>query len=422
MGFSEQHTEVAIIGAGIAGLTAAKTFKNYGVPFQLLEASHRIGGRAYSEQLSENNWFDLGCSYLHNGTINPFIDLANKMRFPVDIKNGNLFDSSKTNYFVGGKKINLGMPNPFDRAHNNLLKTIENLQTDKALIEAMDINDPFFPVHCHLSASLNAADPDLVSSKDYEASIYEGPDYPVPKGLGNLVKKWGQNVDVCLNTKVTEINWNEPLIKLKTSKGCLSAKKVILTVSTGVLNGQDIKIKPTLPKKTLIALKNLPMGTLNKVGISFKTPFFSQKERGWYVSWPNNEKIEEQDIGSFQVSTDGPQNAVVFVGGRFGKWLENRGPKAMRDYAFSKIENVFGNGCTQKIQNVITTAWASEPLTKGSYSYAIPGQSFARKELSHVIDRKIHFAGEATETNHYGTVHGAYFSGERVANEIINNL
>ena len=422
MGFNEHYTEVAIVGAGIAGLAAAKILRQHGVPFQLLEASHRIGGRAYSEQLSNNNWFDLGCSYLHNGAINPFVSLANELKFPIDISSGNLFDSNKTHYYLDGKKIELGMPNPFDRAHNNLLQAIKNSQTDKALTECMDINDPYFPIQCHLSASLNAADPDLVSSKDYEASIYEGPDYPVPNGLGNLVTEWGKRINVSLNTKVTQINWGGALIKLKTSNGCIFAKKVILTISTGVLAGQDIEFKPSLPEETLSALNNLPMGTLNKIGISFKKQFFSQQEQGWYVSWRDIKNVPDQDIGSFQVSSSGPQNVVIFVGGRFGKWLEDRGTQVMLDYAISKIENVFGNRCTQIIQNAITTAWTSDPLTKGSYSYAVPGQSYARKKLSNIIDKKIHFAGEATETNHYGTVHGAYFSGERVANEIITNL
>ena len=67
MDFNKHITPVVIIGAGIAGLAAAKTLKKQGVSFQLLEASHRIGGRAYCEELSPNNWFDLGCSYLHNG-------------------------------------------------------------------------------------------------------------------------------------------------------------------------------------------------------------------------------------------------------------------------------------------------------------------------------------------------------------------
>ena len=91
----------------------------------------------------------------------------------------------------------------------------------------------------------------------------------------------------------------------------------------------------------------------------------------------------------------------------------------MLDYAVSKLEDVFGKACTKKIQNFITTAWASEPLTKGSYSYSIPGQSSSRIKLSKNIDKKIYISGEATEINHYGTAHGAYFSGIRAAEEVI---
>ena len=94
----------------------------------------------------------------------------------------------------------------------------------------------------------------------------------------------------------------------------------------------------------------------------------------------------------------------------------------MVDYAISKVENVFGKAYSQQIQNSITTAWATEPLTKGSYSYSVPNQSNSRKELSKIIENKIYIAGEATETHHYGTAHGAFFSGSRVANEIIESF
>ena len=420
--FNNEYVDVVIIGAGIAGLSAAKTLKKHGIQFRLLEASHRIGGRAYSEQLSSNNWFDLGCSYLHNGSINPFVSIAKEMNFPIDIKNGNLFDSQKTHYFSNGKKIDLGSPDPLDKAHHHVLRKIKKSKTDKALVESMDFEDPYFPISCHLSTNLNAADPDVVSSKDYEASLYEGPDYPLPRSFGSLIKKWGGNIRVSLHTKVNQLNWEGSLIKLKTSKGSLSTKKVILTVSTGVLSNGEIETTPDFPKETLTAIRNLPMGTLNKIGFCFKKKLFSQRDQGWYVTWGNTNHIQEQNIGSFQVSATSPQNIVVFAGGRFGEWLENKGSETMLDYAISKIEDVFGKAVTQNIQNSITTAWASEPLTKGSYSYATPGKSYSRSILSRIINKKIHIAGEATEINHYGTAHGAYFSGVRVANEVIDDL
>ena len=155
MGFSGQYTEVVIIGAGIAGLSAAKTLKKSGVSFHVLEASHRLGGRAYSEEIARNNWFDLGCSYLHNGKINPFTKIASKINFPIDTNNGALFETKNTHYFSGGKQIYLSSPNPFDKANDRLLNKIGNLKTDRPLIDSMDINDPYFSVFCHLMGSLN---------------------------------------------------------------------------------------------------------------------------------------------------------------------------------------------------------------------------------------------------------------------------
>ena len=419
MSFTEDYTDVVIIGAGISGICAAKTLKKNNIPHMVLEASHRTGGRAYSEELASNNWFDLGCSYLHNGKMNPFVSIAKAEKVSIDFQSGDLFNSEKTRYFSDGKQLNLSINNPLDKAQDSLLKMIYKSRYDTAIFENMDIEHPYFPIISHLSTNLNAADPDLVSSRDYLASYYDGPDYPVPTGFGNLVKQWGSDVSVKLSTKVNEINWDGPFIKVKTPNGLISTKKVIITVSTGILANREINIVPALPNEKQKAISNLPMGTLNKVGISFTKQIFSQKEQGWYVSWPDQEEMKDEEIGSFQVSTSGLQNAVVFAGGRFGEWLEARGSQTMRDYAISKIEDVFGKAYSKNIENTITTAWASEPLSKGAYSYARPKKSYARGDLAKAVGDKIYFAGEATESNHYGTAHGAYFSGVRAANEIV---
>jgi monoamine oxidase len=416
------YTDVVIIGAGISGICAAKTLKKNNIPHMVLEASHRTGGRAFSEELSRNNWFDLGCSYLHNGKMNPFVSIAKAIKFPIDFQSGDIFNSQKTHYFLDGKKLNLSINNPLDKAQDNISKMIYKNSHDTAISENLDIEHPYFSVISHLLTNANAADPDLVSSIDYLASYYDGPDYSVPNGFGNLVKQWASDVLVKLNTKVNQINWDGPLIKVKTSKGLICTKKVIVTVSTGILANREIDIVPALPKEKQKAISNLPMGTLNKIGISFTKQIFSKKEQGWYVSWPDKKEMTDEEIGSFQVSGSGLQNAVVFTGGRFGEWLEERGSQTMRDYAISKIEDVFGTTYSKNIANTITTAWASEPLSKGAYSYARPKKSYSRNDLAKVVENKIYFAGEATETSHYGTAHGAYFSGARAANEIINDL
>ena len=422
MSFNEGYTDVVIIGAGISGISAAKVLKKAKTQFMILEASHKIGGRAHSQELTKNNWFDLGCSYIHNTKINPFVSIAKAIKFPIDTLNGNLFDSRKTHHYLNGKQLNFNKSNPIHEAETKLLNRIKMNEYDSAISEYMNRDDPYFPVVNHLITNLNAADPDLVSAKDFLSSNYDGLDYPVPNGFGNLVKEWSSSIPVDFNTTVSEINWEGNLIKIKTSKGLIITKKVIITVSTGILIDNAIKISPELPKEKLKAINDLPMGTLNKIGISFTKKAFSKKEQGWYISWSDKATDKDKEPGSFEVRVSGNQNAVVFVGGRFGEWLESQGPSAMIDYAISKIESVFGQGVSKYIQNTITTAWASDPLSKGSYSYARPQKSYARSELAKPIEHRIYFAGEATELNHFGTAHGAYLSGKRVADEIIRDF
>ena len=86
-------TDVVIIGAGASGLAAAKELNMLGVSFKVLEGSHRIGGRAYSEEIAPELWFDLGCSYLHQGDNNPFVDIADELGVVIGRDKGDIFDN-----------------------------------------------------------------------------------------------------------------------------------------------------------------------------------------------------------------------------------------------------------------------------------------------------------------------------------------
>ena len=419
MAFNESAVGVAIIGAGISGISAAKILKKHGIRSIVLEGSHRIGGRAYTEELSPGNWFDLGCSYLHNGKSNPFLSIAESLKIPINTADGDLFNTSRTKYFSNGSAITLKDKNQLQRANDSLLGKIRSAKTDKSIFAFMDIDNYYFPILSHLYSSNNAADPDLVSSKDYRNSISDGPDYPVPNGFGNLVKAWSNDIPVQLNTQVKKIYWDKSCVRLETSKGMFLAQKLIITVSTGILANNNIEMVPKLPKEKWQAIENLPMGTLNKIGISFSKPSFSKKERGYYVSWPNKTFLEEKDVGSFEINVSGLETIVVFVGGRFGKWLEGRGTSTMRDYAMTKVEETLGNTYIKNVNKTITTAWASDPFSNGAYSYALPSNIPYRDTLGKSIENTIFFAGEATESSHFGTAHGAYFSGVRAAKEIV---
>ena len=102
--------------------------------------------------------------------------------------------------------------------------------------------------------------------------------------------------------------------------------------------------------------------------------------------------------------------------------MEEKGEAALAAYALGCVEQAFGSNIKKKINGYICSAWAGDSMTFGSYSYAKPKGSKFRKALGQVVEEKIYFAGEASSVEHFGTVHGAYFSGIQSAKKILDSM
>ena len=250
-----------------------------------------------------------------------------------------------------------------------------------------------------------------------------GLDVPVSQSLGRLVTYWGAAVPVTLNCAVSAIEWREGHVVVSTSGGRITASRVIVTVSTNILAAGLIRFAPNLPDEMMEAITHLPCGTLNKIGLCLAQDTFADDQAGWHVAGRRRRQTQtRKDIASFDINIDGKQQAIIFAGGSFGIHLEKQGPAAMRDYAEKCLAAVFGNSITARINDVITTAWHSEPLTLGSYSHAEPGYSAAREHLCEAVADTVFFAGEAASVSHYGTCHGAYISGQQTAQRVVEFL
>ena len=416
--------EVVIIGAGIAGISAAKLLKGNGIDCVLLEASNAIGGRARSKKISHNQWFDLGCSYLHEGHLNPFVGIAKDFNFLVDIKSGNMFQAKNTKLYEAHKKAPNYILKKFISAELDLkikMNSSNKGVLDQKASEYINLKSKFGPIFWHLLANNNAADPDQISLADIQATK-DGPDYPVPRGLGNLIQSWGADIPVKLNTKVIEVTKSSDYYLIKTANETFTTKKVLVTVSTGILASSNIRFSPEMPDFKLEAINNLPMGVLNKIGISFESNTFDDRQAGWYVTFPNPTKKNDCRIGSFELCASSSQTVTIFAGGKIGKSLEEKGVEEMYDYGLSKVQAVFGKQVVKKVENSITTSWSKDEFTLGSYSYAKPGGHHFREILSRPVNDEIFFAGEATSSEHYGTCHGAYLSGVRAAKQIVFSI
>jgi monoamine oxidase len=415
------QTDVVIIGAGAAGLAAAKELQKQDISFVVVEASHRIGGRAYSEEIAPDVWFDLGCAYMVSGTdarnqideSNPFIEFAKKQGEVVEAYRYDEY------YFNNGKPLDQEESKEQTSFYNDCEEAIKKSAQkgeDLAISDVIDLENPYMIPYNDMMAVTAPKDLDEISVADTFYGVEEYEDYITPRGYGNIVARWGSDIKVSLNTQVKTVDWSGNDVILETAKGSIRARCLISTVSNGILASGHIVFKPRLPDWKMDAIQGITMGAENKIGVHFTKDIFAPEASGYYQSWSDD--VQGVCIEVNLMST----NVVsIFMGGRFSQWMEKQGQQAAHDFTVDHIANIFGNDIRKSVGRSIVTAWDTDPWTLGSYACALPGQYYQREPLRLPIDDKLFFAGEATARGH-GTCNGAYWSGVRAAKEVTQVL
>jgi len=411
------QTDVVIIGAGVAGLSAARELSRQGISYVVVEASHRIGGRAYSEEIAPDVWFDLGCAYLVAGPdaetceeeSNPLIDFA--------FQQGAVIEEylHESRYVYNGRLLDFSERDALDAFYKDCEAAIRRSSErgdDPAISDIIDIDNPYLAPYMDMMTVTVPKDLDESSAADFFHKVEEHVNYNTQRGYGNLVAQWGNDVAVSLNCKVESIDWSGKDVRVNTTKGVIRTRCLINTVSNGVLAAQHIHFDPRLPDWKIEAVQEVSMGAENKIGVHFTKDVFAPADSGYYQVWSDEAQGAYVDVNL--VST----NIVsVFIGGRFSIWMEQQGQDAAREFAIDRIADIFGNDIRQSVGRSIATAWVTDPWTLGSYASANPGQYHQRDALPRAIDDRLFFAGEATARAN-GTVNGAYWSGVRAAREV----
>jgi monoamine oxidase len=415
------QTDVIIIGAGSAGLSAAKELSKQGISFIVVEASHRIGGRAYSEEISPDVWFDLGCAYLDAGPdarnrideSNPFVDFAKKQGAVIEEYR---YDA---HYHNNGRPLDeneMKAREQFYKECEDAIRSSVERGDDCAISEIIDLENPYATPYIDMMAVTAPKDLDEASAADFFHKVEEHTTFNALRGFGNLVAQWGSDVKVSLNTKVESVEWSGKDVLVRTPRGSMRARCLISTVSNGILAAEHIHFRPRLPDWKIEAVRGLPMGAENKIGVHFSKEVFGPQSGGYYQSWSDEAQGAYIDVNLMSTNV-----VTVFMGGRFSIWMEQQGQQAAHEFAVDRIADIFGNDIRQSVDRSIVTAWVTDPWTLGSYACALPGQYHQRESLPLAIDNKLFFAGEATARAN-GTCHGAYWSGIRAAREVTKVL
>ncbi len=407
--------DVAIVGAGAAGLAAAKAARAKGLSFVVLEASHRIGGRAYTEELAPGVPFDLGCHWMHSASLNPFVRTADEHGFVYE-RQTKWERRLLTDAGWASTADEDAMASFVERSYA-AVDAAAAAGRDVAIAEVTDRESRWTPVYDYYVSLLNSVDSDELSVLDGHDYNDTGENWPLCDGYGALVARWGADVAVALNTAVQAIDWSRSPARIATAKGTVAARRVVVTVSTGVLAAGHIRFDPPLPERKLQAIDALVVGNHNRIGILLDgDPFGPDVGPGLLAVTGGGEPM------SIGIKPFGFPYVVGTTGGRFATYLERAGQRASVDYVTERLKAAFGAGIARHLGRGIVTAWGGDPWTLGAYSALRAGRGRQRAILAEPLDERLYFAGEAASTEFFSTCHGARLTGEATVAAISGRL
>jgi monoamine oxidase len=403
--------DVLVIGAGAAGLTAARELTSQGASVLVLEARDRIGGRAFTENSLGVAW-DRGCSWLHASNVNPWMNYARQNGFEVvqDTWARHMYDGMRRmdgSETAGLRAVTARMERELARAGRRGL----DIPAEAAFTQET-LADPWYPMAMDELTAWEGVEPSNFSALDSWQYDEDGADYVVPRGLGTLLAHYAKGVDVSLGTPVTRIRWGGRGVAADTAGGLVAARVAIVALPSAVVAEGAVVFTPHLPAGVLQAHHDLPLGILDKVALRFKKNVFPSE---------HSEVLRmrrDDGRGLRYLTRHGDSNVCIgYASGRLARGLEGAGEAAAIGYAVDELTAMLGGEVRKQFDKGVATAWAADAWSRGAYSHCVPGRYGARAILTRPVGGRIVFAGEHTEESAYGTLHGAHRSGIRAAAE-----
>jgi monoamine oxidase len=408
--------DVAIVGAGAAGIAAARRVAGAGRRYALLEASDRIGGRCVTDVKTFGVPFDRGARWIHMPDINPLAKLAPKAG--VDIYPA-----------PPGQRLRIGRRDAREGEMEDYLAAL--VRANRAIADAArgktdvscasvlpkDLGEWRATIEFFLGAFGCAKGLDEVSAYDMSRSAEREVDAFCRQGLGTLVAKLAGPLTVQLSTPVKSLNVVRRGVEVQTTKGEIIAHTVIITASTGVLAAGKIRLDPELPRRYADAIAKLTLGHYDHIAIELAgNPLDLRNDELVF------EKAAGQRTGALLANMSGSTLCQIDVAGPFGKTLSAQGEAAMVAFATDWLADLYGADMRKSVKRSAVTQWSKDPWTLGAFSAAAPGGQPGRRVLMEPIRDRIWFAGEAAHETLWGTVGGAWESGERAAGEALKRI
>jgi monoamine oxidase len=415
----QPSTEVdcLIVGAGAAGIAAARKFRETGRSFILVEASNRIGGRCFAETTSFGVPFDRGAHLIYNPDTNPLSKLS--ARTGLDIYPA----PSAQRIRVGRRNAREGELEDYLSATvraSRALQDTARMRGDPSAgsVVPKDLGEWQSTVEFALGPYASGKDLSDVSAVDLSRADGRDSATICRQGYGALLAKLAEGIPVQLDTavKLVDITGRGTKIELSTTKGAIVGRYCIITASTNAVLDR-IKFDGELPRRHQEALEKLKLGSFDHIALELN---------GNPLGLPRDDLVFEKSSGprtaALVANVGGTPLSVVEVGGKFGRDLAAQGEKAMVEFAVEWLSGLFGPSVKKALGRSQVTQWNKEPWVQGAIASASPGGQFARRVLMEPIRGRVYFAGEAVHETAWGTVGGAWESGTRAADAISRRI
>jgi monoamine oxidase len=409
-----READIVVIGAGAAGIAAARRIQAAGRKVVVLEAANQIGGRCLTDTTSFEVPFDRGARWMHNPDTNPIIKLARAAG--LDIVTA-----------PSGQKVRIGRRNARAGETEEFLATL--VKANRAIDDAArradiscaaalpkDLGDWAGAVEFALGPSFAGKDLKDFSAVDKIRATDRNTVFACRQGLGTLIAKLGSDIPVSLSTPASRISWGGRDVAVETPSGKIAARAVILTVSSNVLTEGLIKFAPDIPKRTLDAASKLSLGSYDHIALQMP---------GNPLGLARDDVVIEQSTSNrtalLLANMGNSSLCSVDVAGSFGRDLSAQGEAAMVAFATEWLTKLFGSDAAATVKKSSATRWNASPYVLGAMSAASPGGQGSRKILTEPLGA-LFLAGEATHETLWGTVDGAWESGERAADAALRRI
>ncbi len=426
---SGHSPEVLVVGAGFAGLAAARALMDGGVSVEVLEARDRIGGRVFTTDTWPDLPIDIGASWIHGRKGNPLTPLAEAAGARMVSTD---YDSYQEHVAAAltARGVRRSDERRWERLVERAIERAAEVEDDLSLVAAVEAvlagraltdaerTDLNFYLEGAYGTEWGLAADRLSAHTADEGEYFGGKDVLFPGGYSQVVRHLADGLSVTLGAEVTQVRVaSGGGVEVTVGDVVRRADAVVVTVPLGVLKAGGLLVEG-LSSAAQAAIDRMEMGVLSKTFFRFdKVRWDADVDWHGYLGDPAGRWSQWLSLGKL-----GAPVLLGFNSGAYASEIEASSAEAVIDAALPALRDMFGSSLPRPVA-ALTSEWSQDRFALGSYSANSVGVTRGDREaLAEPIDDVIFVAGEATEPDYHSTVHGALMSGRRAAADLLAGL